>query len=96
MEPIGIEESIHRDQWNSLLNVLFPDTQYISRIDKVERLRTMPWEDILQAAETVKDPATLLYLTDDRTFRNSFWKTSDKNHRNLDVIIGNTCHDVHA
>jgi hypothetical protein len=90
--PLDLNHERHLERYNRLIKAL--GLEDLSADDRIEKLRTLPSEDLVEVLKKHESPDIAFNIAMDRKLACGFWKVKDGLDDHKSVLVGNTRHDV--
>jgi hypothetical protein len=91
-EPLHLNHDYHNSRYNGLIKALGFDS--LSVEDRLAKLRTVPWEDLIEVMKKLEKPDAIFPIAADHDLDGGFWKHKDQIDNGKIILVGNTRHDV--
>jgi carboxylesterase type B len=90
--PLPLDHKHNSKRYNGLIQAL--GIQDLSPDDRVEKLRGLPWEDLIEVMKKLEDPDAMFPVVADGALTGGFWKEAENINDNKSIMVGNTKDDV--
>ena len=91
-KPLDLNHKYHRSRFSRLTKALSLD--HLSSTEKIENLRVVPWEHLIEASVKTENPDGMFCITSDHDLIDGFFQVPKVDDAGKSLIIGNTGHDV--
>jgi carboxylesterase type B len=90
-KPLDLNHKYHVSRFARLTKALSLD--HLSTTEKIEKLRVIPWEHLIEASGEIENPDGMFCITADHDL-GGFFQSQNVDNSSKSLIIGNTRHDV--